>query len=86
MYSITQFFKNEKNRIVLLYYQGGLDVENTTTGNIENADWKSQKTLLSLQQLPGRNIPVSSKDIRLNVLLYFNSEQGAVPWQYIINI
>jgi len=64
-----------------LYYQGGLDVENTTTGDIKNADWKSQRTLLCLQQLPGRNISVSSKEIRLNFSRYFNSEQGAVQWQ-----
>jgi len=64
-----------------LYYQGGLDVENTTTGDIENADWKSQRTLLGLQQFPGRNISVYSKEIRLNFSRYFNSEQGAVQWQ-----
>lgn len=69
-----------------LYYQGGLDVENTTTGDIENADWKSQATLLSLRRLPDRNISVYSKEIRLNFSRYFNSEQGAVPWQDNINI
>lgn len=63
-----------------LYYQGGLDVENTA-GDIENADWKSQRTLLCLQQLPGRNISVFSKEIRLNFSRYLNSEQGAVQWQ-----
>jgi len=63
------------------YYQGGFDVENTTIGVMVNADWKSDQMLLPLQQLSGRNIPVSSKEIRLNFSHYFNSEQGAVPWQ-----
>ncbi|XP_022169820.1 uncharacterized protein LOC111033412 [Myzus persicae] len=63
------------------YYQGGFDVEDTTTGEILNADWKSDQRLLPLQQLSGRNIPISSKEIRLNFSKYFNSEQGAVPWQ-----
>jgi len=63
------------------YYQGSFDVEDTTTGEMVNADWKSDQRLLPLQQFSGRNIPVSSKEIRLNFSKYFNSEQGAVPWQ-----
>ncbi|KAG5862374.1 hypothetical protein JTB14_008837 [Gonioctena quinquepunctata] len=50
------------------YNHGGFDVENTNT------------LLLPLQQLPGRNTPVSSKQVRLNFSQYFNSEQGAVSW------
>lgn len=68
-----------------LYYQDGLYVENMT-GDIENTEWKSQVTLLSLQQLPGRNIPVYSKEIRLYFSRYFNSEQGAIRCQDNINI
>ncbi|KAG5870182.1 hypothetical protein JTB14_032474 [Gonioctena quinquepunctata] len=42
------------------YNHGGFDVENTSTGEIVNADWKSDGTLLlPMQQLPGRNTPVS---------------------------
>jgi len=41
------------------YYQGGFDVEDTTTGEMVNADWKSDQRLLPLQQLSGRNLPVS---------------------------
>ncbi|KAG5884067.1 hypothetical protein JTB14_033884 [Gonioctena quinquepunctata] len=64
------------------YNHGGFDVENTSTGEIVNADWKSDGTLLlPLQQLPGRNTPVSSKQVRLNFSQYFNSKQGAVSWQ-----
>ncbi|XP_008180145.1 uncharacterized protein LOC103311933 [Acyrthosiphon pisum] len=63
------------------YYQGGFDVENTMTGEMVNADWKSDRLLLPLQQLSGRNTTVSAKEIRLNFSQYFNSEQGAVPWQ-----
>lgn len=64
-----------------LYNLGGFEVENTTTGEIINADWHSDGPLLPLQQLPGRNTPVSSKQVRLNFSHYFNSEQGAVSWQ-----
>jgi len=63
------------------YYQGGFNVENTTTGEMVNTNWKSDQMLLPLQQLSGRNISVSSKEIRLNFSHYFNSEQGAVPWK-----
>lgn len=64
------------------HYQGGFEIENTTIGEMVNAYWKSDQRLLPLQQLPGRNIPVSSKVIRLNFLHYFNNEQGAVSWQH----
>lgn len=63
------------------YYQGGFDVKNTMTGEMVNADWKSDRLLLPLQQLSGRNTTVSAKEIRLYFSQYFNSEQGAVPWQ-----
>ncbi|XP_026819317.1 uncharacterized protein LOC113557981 [Rhopalosiphum maidis] len=58
------------------YYQGGFDVENTMTGEMVNADWKSDRLLLPQQQLSGRNTTVSAKEIRLNFSHYFNSEQG----------
>ena len=62
------------------YYQGGFDIENISTGEITDADWRSDRTLLALQHIQGRNTTGSAKGTRQKFSRYFNTV-GAVPWQ-----
>ncbi|XP_049543733.1 uncharacterized protein LOC125956164 [Anopheles darlingi] len=75
---LHNFLRKKKDE---LYNEGGYEVEDTTTGKIINADWKSEPSLLPLQHIACLSVPESSQQVRLNLLHYFNSEQGSVPWQ-----
>ena len=48
------------------YYQGGFDIENISSGVINDADWRSGRTLLALQHIQGRNTTGSAKETRQN--------------------
>lgn len=71
-------FLRSKN--VESYLQGGLDIENVNTGEVINADWRSDRSLLALELPQGRNSTVVAKEVRLKFCSYFNNA-GAVPWQ-----
>lgn len=69
-----------RHKEVQSYFQGGIDVENINTGELINADWRADPTLLTLQPLQGRNSTIAAKEIREKFCNYFNTA-GAVPWQ-----
>jgi hypothetical protein len=62
------------------YYQGGFDIENISTGEITDTDWRSDRTLLALQHIQGRKKTGSAKGTRQKFSSHFNTV-GAVPWQ-----
>ena len=62
------------------YYQSGFDIENISTGEITDADWRSDRTLLALQHIQGRNTTGSAKGTGQKFSRYFNTV-GAVSWQ-----
>ena len=77
MLLLTQLFTGKEEES---YYQGGFDIENISTGEITDADWRSDHTLLALQHIQGRNTTGSAKGTQQKFSRYFNT-MGAVPWQ-----